>query len=66
MSSIDAALGNVVAAKQAAIQTQIGVALAAKSLDATRLQGEAAVQLIDAAGQISKALDRGANFDAVA
>lgn len=66
MSSIDTALGNVVAAKQSAIQTQIGVALAAKSLDATRLQGEAAVQLIDAAAQISKALDRGANFDAVA
>lgn len=66
MSSIDTALSNVVAAKQAAIQTQIGVALAAKSLDASRLQGEAAVQLIDAAAQLSKALGRGANFDAVA
>ncbi len=63
MSSIDSALGNVVAAKQAAVETQIGVAVAAKSLDAARLQGDAAVELLDAAAQLSKALGRGQQFD---
>jgi len=63
MSSIESALGSVAAAKQASIQTQIGVAVVAKSLDAARLQGDAAVKLIDAAAQLSKALGRGQRFD---
>lgn len=66
MSSIDSALGSVAAAKQAAIHAQIGVAVAAKSLDASRLQGDAAVQLLEAAANLSKALGRGQNFDAQA
>jgi len=63
MSSIDSALGSVTAAKQASIQTQIGVAVIAKSLDAARLQGDASAQLLDAAAQLSKALGRGNQFD---
>jgi len=66
MSSIDPAISSVLAAKQAAVKSQIAFALAAKSLDAQKQQGDAAVKLIDAARQTGKEIGRGTQFDAVA
>ncbi len=65
MSSVDSALSGYLAAKDAAVQSQIGFAIAAKRLDAAQQQGDAAVELLQAAAQLSKSLDRGATFDAL-
>ncbi len=66
MPAINSALSSVLAAREAAISTQIGVAVAAKQLEASKIQGQAAVELLDAAAQLSKALGRGGLFDAQA
>lgn len=66
MSSIDPAIASVIAAKQSAVQSQIAVALAEKSLSATKQQGDAIVQLIKDAGNLGKASGRGQQFDASA
>ncbi|MCA9238853.1 MAG: hypothetical protein KDA37_01580 [Planctomycetales bacterium] len=67
--STDAAINSVVDAKQAAVQSQIGFAVAAKAQSAYKSQGDAAVQLIEAAGQITQSLGKahgkGHHFDAV-
>jgi hypothetical protein len=63
MSSISATAG-VQAAQQATVDTQIAVAIAVKQLDAVKSQGDAAVQLIEAAANLSKALGRGHQLDA--
>jgi len=63
MSSIDSAVSSVSAAQQSAAQSQAAFAVAAKQLDATQQQGEAVVQLIDSAAQISKAVGKGHGFD---
>ena len=62
--SIDPAVASVIAAKQSAVQSQIAVSLAEKSLSATKKQGDAIVQLIKDAGNFGKALGRGDLFDA--
>ena len=51
--------------KQAQLGFQIDMAVAKKGLDASKAQGEAVVQLLEAAAQISKAPGLGQNFDAV-
>ena len=66
MSAIDPAISSVIAAKQSAVQSQIAIALAEKSLSATKQQGDAIVQLIRDAGHLGKAIGRGEQFDAVA
>lgn len=66
MQAIDSAISSVIAAKESAVKTQVAFALAAKSLSAEKKQGEAMVQLIEAAGQLGKALGRGTTFDALA
>lgn len=66
MSGIDCAIQSVVDAKQAALHQQIGIAVAAKQLDATKASGDAAVALLDAAAQLSKAIGKGGAFDAQA
>ena len=43
---------------------QIGVAVIRKSLDATQVQGDAMVELIQAASDIAKELGKGVQFDA--
>lgn len=43
---------------------QIGVAVIAKGLEATQVQGEAAVALLEAAGEIAQQLGKGLQFDA--
>jgi hypothetical protein len=65
MDSIDSAISSVLAAKENAIKTQVAFAVAAKQLQATKQQGEAASQLVDAAVQLSKAIGKGLGFDAV-
>ena len=51
--------------KQAQIGYQVGIAVAKKGLDAQKAQGEAAVQLLQAAAQLSKAPELGQRFDAI-
>ncbi|TWT85428.1 hypothetical protein Pla123a_02350 [Posidoniimonas polymericola] len=63
--STDAAISSVIAAKQSQTQSQIGFALAKKSLDAQKAAGDAMVQLIESAGQLGKAVGKGHHFDAV-
>ena len=63
--TIDSAINAVQAAKASATQQQIGIALLAKSQQATKQQGDAVVQLLEATAQLSKALGKGQLFDAV-
>ncbi len=51
-------------AQQIQVQAQIGVAVIRKSLDATQVQGDAMVELIQAASDIAKELGKGVQFDA--
>ena len=51
--------------KQAQLGYQVSMAVVKKGLDAQKVQGEAAVQLLEAAAQLSKAIGMGRNFDAV-
>ena len=64
MSSIDGATQNVIAAQQAQLFSQVGVAVQSKVLDAAKQQGQAFVQLIDQAAQIGKSVETGRRFDA--
>lgn len=66
MCSIDPAIASVLAAKDAQAKSQVAFAVAAKSLESGRQQGDAAVQLIKAAAQLNRGLGRGTQFDAVA
>jgi len=47
------------AVKQSQVQNQVGIAVATKTLQAQKQQGEAVVQLIDQAVQIQKQLASG-------
>lgn len=59
----DPALQSVLSAQNSAVQTQIDVAVAKKQLSAVKQQGEAVVELLQAAATIGKAVGRGTNFD---
>ncbi len=63
MSSSDG-ITSVFQAQQNQVQAQIGVAVIRKSLDATQVQGDAMVELIQAASDIAKELGKGVQFDA--
>lgn len=65
MCSTDSAISSVIAARQSAVNSQIAYAVAAKKLQATKQQGDAAAQLLEAAVQLGKAVGKGRNFDAV-
>ncbi|MCA9231185.1 MAG: hypothetical protein KDA57_11060 [Planctomycetales bacterium] len=65
MTNVDNAVSSVLAAKEAATRQQIGFALLAKSQAAAKQQGQAAIQLLEATAQLSRALGKGQNFDAV-
>jgi len=58
------ALNSVLQAKADMVSNQIGIAVARKSLDAQQLQGDAAVELLETATEIAKALGKGVEFDA--
>ena len=62
----DPAIQSVLAAKQAALQAQILMALASKQLAATKQQGQAIVELINSAASAGKTIGSGASFDAYA
>jgi hypothetical protein len=64
IGSVNDALSSLFQAKQNKVATQIGMAVQRKSLDATQLQGQAAVQLIQSAAEIAKQLGQGLHFDA--
>ncbi len=63
-TSIDPAISSVVAAKNGALQSQVTMAVEAKRLDATEAVGEAIVELLQVAAQMSKSLGKGVKFDA--
>ena len=63
MSSSDG-ITRVFQAQQNQVQAQIGVAVIRKSLDATQVQGDAIVELIQAASDLAKQLGKGVQFDA--
>ena len=63
MSSLDG-IGSVLQAKQDQVYAQIGIAVLSKGLEATKQQGEAAVELLQAATEIAKQIGKGLEFDA--
>lgn len=63
MSAIDG-INSVIQARQDQAYAAIGIAVLRKGLDAMQLQGEAAVQLIQASTEIAKQLGKGLHFDA--
>lgn len=64
MSSIDSSITNLVASQRSAIRTEISYTVAAKQLDALEQQGEAAVELLESAVQLSKAPGKGGHVNA--
>jgi hypothetical protein len=57
-------INSVFQAKTEQLKTQIGVAVLAKGLEATKTQGQAAVELLQAATDIAQQLGKGLQFDA--
>lgn len=66
MSGISEATSSLMAMQQASLKSEITYALAAKQQDAQQLQGEAAVRLIEDAGQLGKELGKGNRVDSTA
>lgn len=66
MSSIDSSVAGVLAAQQAAVQSNIATTVAAKALDAIEQQGQAAVELLEGAVQLSKEAGKGERLSAQA
>lgn len=65
MSSCSAC-SHVMAAQSEALSHQINIAVLKKAQDASKAQGEAAVQLLQAAASAGKAIGKGSHFDALA
>ncbi len=65
MNSINSAINAVLQAKSTAVRQQIGYALFAQSQKATKLQGEAALELLNATAQLSKSPGKGQRLDVV-
>ena len=63
MSTIDSSVTGVLAAQQAAVQSNIATAVAAKALDAIEQQGQAANALLEGAVQLSKEVGKGERVD---
>ena len=63
-STIDSAVSSVIAAKQTALYSKIATSIASKNLQAAKQQGEAVVELIDAAAEINTDSKKGHGFDA--
>jgi len=58
-----AATDSVSSAQHAAFSQQVNVAVAKKTLDSVRQQGDAVVELLAAAAQIGKAAGKGSSLD---
>ncbi len=65
MSGIDSAVSGLLTAQQVNLRSEIGIAVAAKLIDAQQLEGDAAVALIEAAAQLGKEAGKGANVDSL-
>lgn len=65
MDGINTGGSGLIAAQEASLRAEIGYALAAKQQDAQETQGEAALQLIEAAGKISREIGKGDQFDSL-
>ena len=65
MSDSSDAIGSAVDAQQNAVKNQIHYSILAKQLQAQRQSGEAAVDLLAAALELSKEAGKGANFDSI-
>ncbi|MGI9430526.1 MAG: hypothetical protein ACR2NM_17835 [Bythopirellula sp.] len=57
MASVDGIIQSATAQQSSQIQAQIQTAVAKKQLDAVKQQGQAAVQLLEQAADLSKRLD---------
>lgn len=66
MDSIDSAINSLIGAQQFSVRSEINMAVMAKQMDAQELQGQAAVELIEVAAQLSKAIGKGTQFDSQA
>lgn len=64
MSSCSAC-STVMAAQSEALSQQINFAVLRKQQDATKAQGDAAVQLLQSAAAAGKAIGKGGQFDAI-
>lgn len=58
------AIQSVMQAKQSQVYAQIGIAVQSKSLDVQKLEGGAAVELLQAASDLAQAIGKGLQFDA--
>lgn len=66
MNGINAAGNSLLAARQASLRAEINFAVAAKQQDAQEMQGDVAVQMIEAAGQLTRELGKGNHVDSKA
>ena len=66
MSNIDPAVSGVQAAQQAALNSKIATTIAAKQLQTQEQLGQAAVELLESAAQLSKEAGKGAKLDSQA
>lgn len=58
------AISSVMQAKQAQVYAQIGIAVLQKGMEATQTQGDAMVELLQAATEVNQQLGVGLEFDA--
>ena len=63
MSGIDGSITGLVAARQGAIRSAVGFAVAAKQLDAQEQQGQAVVRLLETAVELSREPGKGGRVD---
>lgn len=64
MCSSESAISSLFNSQQTQVQTQIGIAVLSKRLDAQKSEGQAAVELLEAATEIAQQLGKGLEFDA--
>jgi hypothetical protein len=65
MPAIDPTARSLLAATEAAQAIQIAYAIQGKALDVAKQKGQAAIQLLESAAQVGKAVDAGSMFDAM-
>lgn len=63
MNSIDSAVGGLIAAQQASLDSAISAKLAAKVKETNEQQGDAVLQLLDKAVQFSRDPNKGNRVD---
>jgi len=57
-------VSSAIQAQQTQVYAQIGIAVQAKALQATQVQGDAAVELLEVATELAKQIGQGLQFDA--